>query len=350
MYVIKTINPRNIILLCILVGATACNGLFIPRQKKLLEIGTGQYQDIDGETIAFNNNGKILALANYDGIRLYDTASGILLNKLSNNDIKIWNIAYRGNRDELASVSEYGEVRIWNINEANEFRVLREPKGKVAPWLTATGVAYSADGTRLIAWINSWDDDEKAVIIWNTSSWECVASINTYQFNSAGVSPDGQTIIVTDDSGWKIINITTQTITLQNVEGDPVSYAVFSPDGNYIYTTNWLTGQNSLWDAKTGNRLFTFGECEGGCRSEGPMDAYLRLGISDDNSRLVGINVFPINKVNVWDTKNMEIVYSFEKGRFIRDVAISKDGKIVAALVKLSNTNEDGMKIYLWYL
>jgi WD40 repeat protein len=313
----------------------------------LTQIGSGQYCDIRGITIAFSPDGSLLAVANYDGVRLYSSVSGKLLRFLPSTE-GIWNIMFHPDGKQLASIAVDGEVRTWKVESGETIWFSPPANHEFVLWpATSAGVSYSADGSSLITWAIK-ANERSSIRLFNAENGESITTLPMASGNVVNISPDGKFLVYGTDSGWELYEIQMQEVVLTSKESEPVSFAAFTLDGKRLYTTNWLNGHITSWNANSGKKIYSFGDCDKYCEMEQPMDLYARFGLSTDSSRLITIDPFSVDQVYIWDTKTKKLKYSFNGDWYISDVAITQDGKLCAALVKYKN--EAGFRVLLWHL
>ena len=319
-----------------LVTTTREDEVKIWETKKGIVIKEVQSGKINGKTIAISPDNENIAVANVDGIRVYSLKSGKLLFTLSQDQSRIWNIAFNPTGTLLASISVDGAVRVWNTQSGSIVKQLVDPKEEKAYWPIAdTGVLFNSDGSRLMVW--SWTQNGYPLQIWDTNKWEVIKSI---QSDTPGaLSHDGtQMAIIDGDNKAYVVSVSNSWMKMTLEDSERTSYILFSPDNKYLFGVDWLDAEVNVWDAKTGKKVIRINRNDD--RGDLPLDAYIRLAVNKDGSRLATIQYH--TEVNVWDTQTWKLIKNFKAPSGIRDVAISNDGNIVAAF--------SGDVIYIWYL
>lgn len=176
-----------------------------------------QHDEAKGiRSLAFSPDGKILALALYDGkIKLLDAGTGKEQQVLSGHANGVNCVVFSPDGLTLASASLDHTAKLWDVKTGKEKMTLRGHTEYVLC------VAFSPDGKTL-----------------GTCS---------------GTSTHPQT-----GGNAKLWDLATgkERATMDSPQ-TPMEYLAFSPDGSTVATTSW-DGNVKLWDAKTGNGLSTF--------------------------------------------------------------------------------------------
>jgi WD40 repeat protein len=334
--------------------------LSIPTQERvqfqngqLTQIGSGRLCDIQAKTIAFSPDGNSLALAAYDGIRLYDAHTGELRLRMKPGETgQTWNVAFSPDGRFLAAISTWGEVTLWDVSTSALLQSLNKPGEAVAWTISATGVAFSGNGRLLVAWAGNSASDNTH--IWDISDIFAPVLLTSLgdSGNMAAISPDGQYLVTGTDGGWAKVELQTGSTVSTSAEREGVAALAFSPDGRILYTSNWTHGLTSMWDASTGQRLYTFDPCIDPCVIDLWADEYVRFDLSGDGTRLVEFDGSH-NQIIVWDTQHRKQLWAsptlnLKRNIYIADVAISPGGALVAALADLQE--DEGQRILLWRL
>lgn len=291
--------------------------------------------EINGKTLTFSPDNTKLVVSSGDGIRIYSVQTGELLCTLSQDQGGIWTVAFNPSGTLLASINVKGSIRIWNTEKGSIIKQLTDPNDTAYWPISSTGIMFNSNGSRLIGW--SWTENNFPLRIWDTSSWDVVSTIPNESFGA--LSPDGSHIaIINGDKGATILDTKDQSIKIELEESQRTSYMLFSPEGEFLYGVDWLDAEVNVWRVDTGEKITRINPNLN--RGELPLDANIRIALSKDGSRLATIQYY--HEVNVWNTKSWELIKTFKANGSIYDVAISNDGKTVAAF--------SGSVVYIWYL
>ena len=140
-----------------------------------------------------------------------------------------------------------------------------------------------------------------------------------------GISPDGAEVWVANRNTNKVVAIDTDTRKITAIMDSPtLPFRVkFSPDGKYALIPNAVSGDISVFDAKTKElvRLVSIKgvELEGTpIQDPGPVGL-----IADDKSKFLYVNCIQINRVAVIDLNSFEVVDFFKTGNVPDGMAYS---------------------------
>ena len=156
-------------------------------------------------SVAFSPDGQILASGSWDRtIRLWNPHTGELLKVLTGHSFGIYTLAFSPNGEILASGDDNGTICFWNVDTGERLNTIETEAD------TTYSVVYTPDGKTLVS-------GDKDIRLWNVDTGELVKTIAV----EAG------------------------------------AYAVaYSPDGSTFASGS--SGEISVWDAATGERLKTF--------------------------------------------------------------------------------------------
>ncbi len=206
------------------------------------------------QSVAFSPDGKTLACGNaYSQFQLWDVGA-----TTPRNTIKIdanlpppspmgptnatRAVAFSPDGDTLATGSEDGKVRLWNVKSAALEQTLTGQGGDV------TSLSFSPDGETLAS-----GGTNKTVILWNARTGALKASIDPGEVVlTVAFSPDGKLLAV---GGLRHVRLLDSKVgeqkTLLNLSGTFVRSVVFSPDGSLLASAS--DGDPiTIWEVKTG--------------------------------------------------------------------------------------------------
>ncbi|MEA5601610.1 NB-ARC domain-containing protein [Nostoc sp. UHCC 0252] len=200
--------------------------------------------------ITFSPDGYVIASGSADQtVKLWDANSGQCLANLQDHSGGIWSVAFHPHSTMLASGSEDQTVKLWDPTSGQLLKTLHGHSNRV------TSVAFNSQGTILV----SGSDDQK-VRLWDLKTYQCLKTLE-YQdseVRSVAFSPDGQTLAIGYcDQTIKLLNpVTYQCIQTLQGHQDCVNSVAFSYDSQTL-----ASGSDDqtvkLWDVTTGQCLTT---------------------------------------------------------------------------------------------
>ncbi|MYA71130.1 WD40 repeat domain-containing protein, partial [Candidatus Poribacteria bacterium] len=349
---------------------------------RLWDAVTGEHlQTITGHTrsvssISFSSDGSRLATAgngSSDGtsgdkiIRVWNVRSEVLQSTLKvpigrwiNHDRTFIDaVSYSPDGKTLASASEDGTIRLWDVESekprATTFEGLRgvqtsEPLREYS--IHGFVLAYSPDGKTLATSSRAQYSDDTTIQLWDavtckhkatlTGSWEAKT------LNSIAFSPDGRTVAGGGNDGdvylWDAISGELKT-TLTGHSKRFVMGVAFSPDGRTLASGARASGDGEvyLWDAISGECKASLNMYRDGVSSItfSPNGSALAVGGTD------GVTLWDVHKVLYQSTSDDRYFYKVGSGEFdvtgrhkttlkghtgfVSSVAFSPDGRTLAS-------------------
>ena len=212
----------------------------------------------------FSHNGRMLAVANVDVVRLYDLLSGMEERTLSGNVGGILHCAFGPDDRLLATAGSDGTVRIWDLETRRLQRTL--------PWheKTVKAVEFSADGR----WLASVDS-ANTVKLWDMSPDWNVRIFDDHSDGAYGISFSGDGRYLASGGGaYPTFSPGTLAfraeVTDREVETGRVVFrcdvprprqgrfgilaVALSRDGTLV-AAGGCTGWIKIWDVETGHEL-----------------------------------------------------------------------------------------------
>lgn len=275
--------------------------------------------------IAFSADGQWLASGGdgedggYD-IYIWDVATGVRIYTLAGHTAQIMDLAF-GLNGNLASASEDGSLRLWDVPAQEEIRKFDGHQDGL------TSVAFSPNGEQLIAGSFDW-----LLRLWEVDTGRLISTFEGHEAAiwSVAFSPDGETIASASED-WTVRlwntpdsneNLTIQTPTkIFSGHTNRVWSVAFHPNENLVASGSWDRTVR-VWDVDANSDEVDF---------QDPYAMYdrevLSLGFSPDGKLLaVGLrHVEDDSPLKLWHFATSRELRSFDtKSR--HDLAFSSDG------------------------
>ena len=161
-------------------------------------------------------------------------------------------------------------------------------------------------------------DLEQQKVIYST-----FAQIN--DFSTIAFSPDGETFAIAEDMKISVFS-TAKGERLETLKGHPkrVSDVAISPDGKQLVSVSSAVRDIRIWDLETGELIATLTEDIGPIRC---------VDFTPDGRFFITGSIGEDRTIKFWDANTLELVQtSPQQPGYINDLAVSADGKLVAAV------------------
>jgi len=263
---------------------------------------------------AFCGGSQRLVSASHDHtIRLWDTATGAMLQTSAGHDDVIHCLAASADGRRFATGSWDRSVKVWDTATGRLLQALADHPGKVIR------VAFAPDGKRLVAYSGRF------ISIWDVDTRRKLRQIEEPRSEVYGLAihPDGKLLATgAGDNRITLRDFDSGAIqaTLDGHQAAP-KHLAFSPDGRLLAAGDGDTlqggpGAVKLWDVATGRVVFHLA---------GHTYSVFAVAFSPDGRRLVSGS--QDNCIKVWDTtRGRETLTLRGHGDVVRSLAFSPDG------------------------
>jgi WD40 repeat protein/tRNA A-37 threonylcarbamoyl transferase component Bud32 len=262
-------------------------------------------------SLSFSPDGKRIVTGGYDGrIKIYDTISGAEIMTFPGHSDVILSVNFTNDGTRIISSSMDGIIKVWDAVSGDEIATYHNPDGY------GIRAVPSPDGKKVV-----FNSNDHIVRIWNLSAEGSIKTLCGHKQWVAWVtfSPDGKYIASGDWDGvvkfWDVITGNEVMTLKRNQLSSPISRLAFSPDGKRIVVGGMKL---KVWNAETGNQELTL-QGHGGWIED--------VIFSHDGKRIIAASP----SLNIWDASTGTEIFSHDEGEVHSKVAISPDGKTIAA-------------------
>jgi WD40 repeat protein len=278
-------------------------------------------------SVAFSPDGERIATGCADKkVRVYDARTGREKLSLKGHASGVHCVAFSPDGGRIVSAGSGillgGAIKVWDACNGHQVFSL---EGQFEIF----SVAYSPDGTRIVS---GGSDDclpggAGEVKVWDAQKGEELFSLkgHTTIVNGVAFSPEGEHIASGSADGTVRVwcpHTGPELLSLKDASG-PVA---FSPDGTRI-ASRYLDTAVRVWDANTGLGLLSL-------RHQGAVSS---VAFSPGGNRIVSGGGHPFaptkpGEVKVWDARTGQQVFSFEGHEaIVWSVSFSPDGRRIAS-------------------
>jgi WD40 repeat protein len=299
------------------------------------------------EKLLVSPDGRMLASASGNLIRLFDCASGSLLGTLRGHEGTVLSIAFHPNALRLVSSGKDGTVRVW---DSKEFREVTRFRGHKAGMVFGVfDVIYSKDGKWIISGgadrsIKIWPHDagdgnellEQDAPAVPDPSQEKDWLVGSRDFiHDVDFSEDGRWVASAGKDGKCRVydHATRELIYTFDRHQQSVGAIAFHPNGD------WIASGEGGWEASQAGKIFIWKRTNGEVLRtfDGHTGPISSLHFSPDGQRLyssVGNERFlQPGEIIAWDFASSSVRWKNSLDSGVSDMALSRDGKQLAAVV-----------------
>ncbi len=307
---------------------------------RIWDVASGKAATLSGYggavlSVSFSPAAGILAVAGSNRtVRLYFRNSPTtlqLLGAFKGHELTVDSVAFSQNGKLLASGGRDGVVRLWDVGASQEPGIFHGP----IVW----AMAFSTDSRYLVT-----GGRQKVAKLWDIKTQQALRSFegHTDEIYAVKFSPDGQRLATaSNDKTAKLWDVETgQELLTLNGHTEGIWSMAFSPDGKHLATGSWDKTVR-LWDALSGRELFVI---------RNHTDEINDVKFSLDGRRLATAS--RDKTVKLWDIAKREETYTLAHQTAIEAIAFSPDGKSLAtaggdAMVRLWDLSKGEVSMIL---
>jgi WD40 repeat protein/murein L,D-transpeptidase YafK len=242
-------------------------------------------------------------------LRLWDTATGLLLRTFDAQTNSINSVAFSPDGRQILTGGNDSRVQLWDLGTGKIVKTMEGHTGEVTSIAFSPGAVQALSGSK-----------DKTVKLWDVAAGQLLKTFEGHsgEVLSVAFSPDGRQVLsASADKTLKLWDVETGQL-LKTFEGhtNEVTSAALSPDGRQA-----LSGSRDktvkLWDAAAGQPLKTF---------EGHSDEVLSVAFSPDGRRILSAS--KDKTLKLWDAGSGELIKTFE-GHLdgVTSAVFSSDGR-----------------------
>lgn len=309
-------------------------------QKPELVVQTGHSEEV--QSMAFSADGKTLASGSGDStIKLWDVATGSELRTLTGSCGGVTSVSFNADGKIIAGGSGRGVIKLWNIATGRELGAVTghcESSGAFDKLtdepIHVRSIVFTADGKTLAS-----SSDDGTIKIWDLATRSELRTLKEAGALSLAFSPNGEMLAEGNEKAVHLWDVSTGRELRTLVGGNgAVGSVAFSADGNVLASGNW-SGTIKIWKVATGQELRTLAARSGGHT--------VSVAFSSDGKKLSGAID---RTIQLWDVATGTEVRAFDalKGVSILEptsVALSRDGRTLAAAME-SEKGHIGIKLW----
>lgn len=263
-------------------------------------------------SVAFSPDSTKVATASQDGYaRIWDVASGEELHRLRHKNTVVTSAIFSPDGSKLATASE--DAHIWDVASGKKLQNLNQDR---TPWWPSSveAMAFSPDGS-LIA-TGGRDNTSR---IWDVASGKVRQKLDHgYWVESVSFSPDGTKLAtVSDDFTVRIWDVETGKEIRRLTDDGRGASVSFSPDGKKSAAdcSGWSA---CIWDTTSGDLL----------QSLAHNNSLYSMSFSPDGSMLATAS--EDNASRIWDVASGKQLHKLTHNDRVWSVSFSPDGTMLA--------------------
>ncbi|KAL3251159.1 hypothetical protein ABHI18_010792 [Aspergillus niger] len=339
---------------------------WLSRGPKVEEYWDPEMQTLEGHSnavtsVAFSNNGQLLASGSYDKtVKLWDAATGALKHTLEGHSSRVTSVAFSNNGQLLASGSGDKTIKLWDSvysasgSGDNTIKLWDAATGALKHTLeghsnAVTSVAFSNNGQLLAS-----GSEDKTIKLWDAATGALKYTLEGHSdwVNSVAFSNNGQLLASgSGDNTIKLWDAATGALK-HTLEGHSISVnsVAFSNNGQLLASGS-EDKTIKLWDAATGALKHTLeGHSNSVYSNNGQLLEDLFTSVAFSNNGQLLASGSGDNTIKLWDAATGALKHTLEShSNSVYSVAFSNNGQLLASgsgdkTIKLWNAATGALK------
>ena len=283
--------------------------------------------------VAFSPDGTHLATAHENGTAIiWDSKSGEAIRTLDGHTTLVLWVSYSPDGTRIATSGVDGVTIIWEANSGKELFTLAGHSAVVM------GTIFTPDGSRLVT--GSFDSTAKVWDLSPTREWRIFNEHLGWVY-SLDFTLDGEWLASGSFDGtariWDVSTGKSKIVLGEVGDSASIRAVAFSPDGHHLATTS-AYGTTTIWDTSTGKEIRTLHGHAPGQTIETRFNGIIGVSFSPDGELLATASDDLTSKI--WDANSGQELFTLRGHDHapvsippfdgVIQVAFSPDGKLLA--------------------
>ena len=245
-------------------------------RRQTLRVPEAKPDERQFNRVDWSPDSRRIATSSEDGrVRIWNVEEGRLSKELTGHQGRVWNVSWSPDGTKIASAGVDKSVRIWDA-ERGELRIAltefpEEPLRYYGERWSTHNLAWSSDSRSL------WIGLARHAVRYDLSGrrFEALQPLSNGSYlNTFSVSPDGTQLLGQEEYGWTVLR------DLNTSQSRPVAqflgfHPIWLPDSRRFLGDDWFTASLRGFDTRTDRRLGTLYPFIG---SNGRYDHWLCIG------------------------------------------------------------------------